>query len=315
MTLPKIGVNIVARDARGALDAIAHAEELGIPMAWMTLGGAMPDSLTLFAVAATRTERIRLGTSIVPIWPRHPIALAQQAAVIEALAPGRLRLGVGPSHRPMMESMFGFEWRAPQGHLREYVTVLKALLGTGAVEFDGAHYHAHTSMPGGPLGTPVMISALRAKGFRLGGAVADGVISWVCPPSHLRDVALPNIAAGAKEAGRAAPPLVAHAPVCVHENIDEVRAAAREQLGFYARVPYYAAMFADSGFPDAAAGLSDALIDALVIHGDEARVAEGMRALLAMGAGHVLAHPIAAGADKRASAERTLRLIADVAKR
>ena len=208
---------------------IQRAEELGIHAAWMTTGGASLDSLTCFAASAAGTSSIKLGTSIVPTYPRHPLVAVQQAQVVAQLAPGRLRLGVGPSHRPLMESM-GINFHAPLAHLREYLQILKALLQTGLVDFDGEHYSAHASIAG-PLDVQVMGSALQKGSFELCGAEADGAISWVCPATYLRDVALPAMKKGADQAGRLVPPLIAHVPICVHDNLEEVRAAMRAQFG------------------------------------------------------------------------------------
>src|SRR5215472_13246172 len=98
-----IGVAIRGNTASEALAMIEQAEQLGIHAAWMTTGGARLDSLTTFAAAALRTQHIALGTSIVPTFPRHPLVVAQQTQVVAQLAPGRFRLGLGPSHRPTMQ--------------------------------------------------------------------------------------------------------------------------------------------------------------------------------------------------------------------
>ena len=113
-----IGVAVSSETVQDALAMIERAEQVGIQAAWMTTGMARPDNLTTFAAAAVRTQRIKLGTSIVPTFPRHPLVTVQQTQVIAHLAPGRFRLGVGPSHRPLMEAM-GLPFRAPLGHLRE----------------------------------------------------------------------------------------------------------------------------------------------------------------------------------------------------
>jgi alkanesulfonate monooxygenase SsuD/methylene tetrahydromethanopterin reductase-like flavin-dependent oxidoreductase (luciferase family) len=137
----------------------------------------------------------------------------------------------------------------------------------------------------------------------------------VCPGVYLRDVALPAMRAGAEKAGREAPPLLAHAPVCVHEKPDEVRAAAQQQLANYVRLPFYVQMLTAAGFPEASTGAwSDAMIDAVVLSGTESRVAERLQELFAFGATEVLVSPLAAGSDRTASVERTLRLLAQVAK-
>src|SRR5258707_15495868 len=102
-----IGVHITGGNAAKVVDGIAAAEAAGVDCAWMTSGGVAPDPLVVFAAAAMRTSRILFGTSIVPTFPRHPLALVQAAVAIDALAPGRLRLGVGPSHKPAMEGTWG----------------------------------------------------------------------------------------------------------------------------------------------------------------------------------------------------------------
>jgi len=278
----------------------------------MTTGGARLDSITAFAAAAVRTRQIKLGTSIVPIYPRHPLVTVQQVQVVAQLAPGRFRLGVGPSHRPSMQAM-GVNFLSPLGHLREYLQILKALLQQGKVDFDGTYYQAHETIPE-PVDVPVMASALRRGSFELCGAEADGAISWICPGTYLRDVALPAMGVGAKKAGRPVPPLIAHAPVCVHDDAQEVRKAVREQI-MNPRLPFYQRMLMDAGFEEAASGnWSDPMIDAVVLWGDETRVAERLRELLSFGASEVLASPIAAGQNRAASTDRTLRLLGQVAR-
>jgi F420-dependent oxidoreductase-like protein len=290
---------------------IQRAEELGIHAAWMTTGGASLDSLTCFAASAAGTSSIKLGTSIVPTYPRHPLVAVQQAQVVAQLAPGRLRLGVGPSHRPLMESM-GINFHAPLAHLREYLQILKALLQTGLVDFDGEHYSAHASIAG-PLDVQVMGSALQKGSFELCGAEADGAISWVCPATYLRDVALPAMKKGADQAGRLVPPLIAHVPICVHDNLEEVRTAMRAQFG-HPSLPFYQNMLIAAGYPEAREGKwSDAMIEGVAILGDEETAAQKIQELLAMGATEVLASPITAGSDPAASLERTTKLLAQAA--
>ena len=309
-----IGVVVSAADSPGVLAGIEHAEQLGIPAAWLTTGGVGLDALTIYAAAAVRTSRIRLGTSIIPTFPRHPLVVAQQVQVLAQLAPNRFRLGLGPSHRPNVERMYGFDFRAPLGHLREYLQILKTLLHSGAVDFDGRYYHAHGQLRT-PIEVPVMASALQRRSFELCGAEADGAISWVCPAVYLRDVALPAMRAGAEKAGRPVPPLMAHAPVCVHDKPDEVREAARQQLANYVRLPFYVQMLTAAGFPEASQGAwSDVMIETVMMSGDESRVAERLQELFSLGATEILVSPVAAGGDRTASLERTLRLVAEVGK-
>ena len=311
MTDKLVGIAVGGPTIREIQTMILRAEELGIPAAWMTTGGARPDSITVFAATAALTQNIKLGTSIVPTYPRHPLVMAQQAQIVAQLAPGRFRLGVGPSHRPTIEAM-GLPFNAPLAHLREYLQILKAILQNGRVDFDGQHYTAHDSIPE-PLDLEIMGSALRRGSFELCGAESDGAISWICPAQYLQDVALPALQAGARQAGRQTPPLIAHAPVCVHENPDETRAAVRQQI-MNPRLPYYQKMLVEAGYPEAVQGVwSDAMIDGAVIWGDEEKCAEGIRRLFDLGATEVLASPITAGPNPAESLDRTMRFLGQAA--
>jgi len=312
----RIGVAAMGGDANAVLSRIQELERQGIQAAWLTTGGAGLDGLTLFSAAAVRTESIMLGTCITPTWPRHPIAAVQQVQVIANLAPGRFRFGLGPSHRAGMESMFGFDFKAPLTNLREYVSIVKKLLGEGSVDFDGRQYHAHASIAEAAADVPVMASALRPASFEYCGAETDGAISWVCPGVYLRDVAVPAMQKGAQGAGRSVPPLITHAPVCVHDNPEEVRSASREQLSTYPRAPFYQRMFAAAGYPEAkeTEGWSDGMLDAVVLSGTEETVAGRLRELFDWGSDEILVSVVTAGTDRAGSWDRTVRLLAQASK-
>ena len=314
MDQKRIGVVVAGADSVSVLEGIEKAEHLGIHAAWLTTGGAGLDALTLFAGAAVRTRKIMLGTSITPTFPRNPVAVAQQVQVLSQLAPERFRLGVGPSGRAGMEETFGVDFQAPLGHLREYLRILRSLLQQGEVDLEGRYYKARARIAS-PSDVPVMASALGSRAFRLCGAQSDGAISWVCPGAYLHNVGLPAMKEGADRAGRPVPPLIAHAPVCVHDDPEEARAAVRRQFGNFARSPFYQQMFIAAGYPETSEGeWSDAMVDAVALCGDESNVAEKVRGLLDMGATEVMASPVPAGDDSTASLDRTLRLLAQTAK-
>lgn len=306
-----IGLHVNEATVLATIEAIVRAEQLGIDAVWLTMGGFRPDSVTTLAAAATRTSRVKLGTSIVPVYPRHPFALAQAATVVGELAPGRFRLGVGPSHRPIMEGVWGIPFRKPLSFLREYVLLLKAALQKGGqIAFDGEFFHVRGAWPR-PVELQVMASGLRGRAFAMIGEVADGGISWVCPLSHIEQVALPAMSTGAAKAGRKRPPMILQLGVSVHPDAAEVREAARKQFGFYARTPFYQAMFVEAGFPEAAQGeLSERMIEAIVAHGDEVAVAGQLERIAAAGVDEVICTIVAAGQDPKASAERTLQHLA-----
>ncbi len=308
-----IGAHILARDAGGLIDGVVAADRAGLNTAWLTSGGPAPDPLAVFAAAAGATEQIGFGTSIIPTFPRHPLAVVQGAVVVDQLAPGRLKLGVGPSHKPAVESTYRFEFVRPLQHLREYLTILNAIFKEGAVAFHGERLHCEAQLQA-PAQVRVLASALRPNAYRLCGELADGAISWVSPLPHLQRVAVPALEEGARAAGREErPALVAHVPVVVSEDADAVWEAAQAQLGFYPRLPFYSSMWQDAGFPEAAeCAFSRAMADALVIQGSEEAVAARIRGLPAFGVNEMLAGVLSLKGDRDA-ADRTLELLGALA--
>ena len=151
-------------------------------------------------MAARETSTIRLGTAIIPLYSRHPLVVVQQVQAVARLARGRLRVGIGPSHRALMESQ-GVKYGSPLNHLRGYLIILKTKLSTGKVDFEGEYYKA-TETISQPLEVPIMASALRRKSFELCGELTDGAIPTLCPASYLKSTALPALTAGAIKVGR-----------------------------------------------------------------------------------------------------------------
>ncbi|MBI2941166.1 MAG: LLM class flavin-dependent oxidoreductase [Chloroflexi bacterium] len=315
MPRQQIGLHAQEMTPRETLAAIVRAEQAGIPAAWLTTGGVGMDGMALLAAAAVQTRTIQLGTSIVPTYPRHPLALVQQTLVLADLAPDRFVLGVGPSHRPGIEGVFGIPFGDVPSHLREYLTVLRQALHLGRFDFDGAQYRVHGQVPNPPK-VPILLSALRTGSYRLAGELADGAISWITPAAYLRDHALPALREGAtrRRDGRT-PRLVAHCFAAVDEDAAAVVAVARERLGFYLRLPFYQKMAVAAGHPEGAEGkASDAFVAAVVAHGDEEATARGIRSFLDAGADEVIVSPLPVGPDPRASKDRTVALLGKIAR-
>lgn len=311
-----IGVAAMGGDAKQVVRTIQDYERRGIKAAWLTAGAGGSENLTMFAAAAPMTDSILLGSCIATIWPRHPVMAAQQVSGIAQLSGGRFRFGVGTGHVAPMSKTFGVNFRKPLTALREYITIVRSLFDTGAVEFQGEIFSGSYALPGPVKDTPILAAALRPTAYELCGEIADGAISWVSPGVYLRDEALPAIKRGADKAKRPAPPLVMHLPVCVHENGGEVLAACREQLSNYPRSPFYQAMFAQAGHPEAGETQtwSEGMRDAVVAWGSEAQVQERIEELLDWGIGEILAHVITAGGDAPASRERSLALLSKLSK-
>lgn len=300
----RVGLAIDARDASDGLRKVREAEAAGVRQVWMTMGGAGGmDPLTFYAAAASQTDRIRLGTSIIPIFPRHPMVVAQQVLAIHDLAPGRFRLGLGPSHQQIIEGKYGLPMPSPLSYLREYAAVLRSALWEGKVEHHGGFFSNVTFTLPRTARVPLLFSALRERAFRVAGGASDGAISWACPPHYLIEKALPALTVGAAASHRPTPPLVAQVQVAMSTDMDATRTAALGRLRSYAAMPFYARMFADAGFPAApdGSGRLDGLADALIISGDEVKVRQRMLDLLASGLDELLITllPVANEEDER----------------
>jgi F420-dependent oxidoreductase-like protein len=295
MTL-NAGLVIPRGSASALVERVTAAERRGVRQVWTTVGGPAADPVTAYAAAGAATERIGLGTAITPTYPRHPITLAAQAVALNDLAPGRIRLGVGTSHRPTIEDAYGIPMGKPLAHLREYVTILRALLWDGVVDFSGDYFTVKISLPAAVSAPriPVPISALRPNAFRLAGEIADGAISWVTPIAYLLETALPAMQEGAEAAGRERPPLIAHVPVAISTDRVAAQDAFRAQFPVYPKLPFYAAMFAAAGYPvTAREEMSDDLVDILTVSGSPDEVRDRLEGILAGGIDEVMISHVA----------------------
>src|SRR5579885_224928 len=288
----RVGLAVARLDTATLVQTVIAAEAAGVRQVWSTQSALQADTLTTCAAAVLQTNTVRLGTAIVPTYPRHPLTMASQALALNDLAPGRLRLGVGPSHRPLIEGIYGMQMGKPLEHLREYVQIMRAALWSGQVDYGGKYFQVKATLPR-LVQIPVLISVLRENAFRLAGEIADGAISWLCPVPYLLRTGLPALRASAQAQGRPAPPLVAHVLVAMSEDRSAVLQATRAQVQSYGRLPFYASMFADAGHPVGPDGsMSDVLIESLVISGRSASIAERLQELLASGLDELLVWPV-----------------------
>lgn len=279
-----VGLGFFVPDAPAAVDLVTRAEQAGVETAWIAMHPAGYDSPTLAAAALAATSRIRVGTAIVPALTRHPVALATQVAVLAELAPGRFRLGVGTGNEALTTEGFGIPMPRPLATMREYLDIVRAALETGSVDHQGPDYRVALDLAtppaarSGPL--PVALAALGPAMFELAGARADAAISWLCPPAYLDAVARPAVERGAATAGRPVPPIVTHVTAVAVADRVAARRAARATVERFGRIPPYASMFAGAGLAVAEDGTaSDGLVDAVMVHGDEAGLTDRLGAL------------------------------------
>ncbi|CAN5834467.1 TIGR03564 family F420-dependent LLM class oxidoreductase [soil metagenome] len=233
------------------------------------------DALTALAVVGREVPRIELGTSVVPTYPRHPLMLAQQCLTVVAAANGRLCLGIGLSHKMVIENMFGMSFDKPVRHMREYLQVLAPAARDGSVSHDGDVYQVHASIDvKGSQPFPILLAALGTRMLAVAGDLADGTITWMTGPSTLRDHVVPTITNASAAADRPAPRIVAALPVCVTDDVDAARQRAATVFKIYGRLPSYRAMLDREG----AEGPAD-----VAVIGSEDEVVERISALSDLG--------------------------------
>ena len=161
----------------------------GVRQIWMTQPPNLPDVLTTYAGHSKNIYNKPRDIDL-PTYPRHPLVMAQQALAIHDLAPDRLRLGIGPSHRFIIENMYGLQHSKPLTHLREYLEVLRTALWDGKVDHHGEFFNVVATMAQ-TAQIPLLISTLGKMAFQLAGQIADGALTWVCPVSYLLDTGIP----------------------------------------------------------------------------------------------------------------------------
>ena len=205
------------------------------------------DALTALAVIAESVEGIRLGTSVIPTYPRHPMMLAQQALTVNQVSNGRLDLGIGLSHKPVVEGMWGISFDAPVGHMSDYLQILMALLHDGAISYGGKHLTSRGGIDVPADAPPVLVAALGPQMLKLVGRVADGTVTWMTGPETIRNHISPVINAAAEEAERPVPQVIAAVPVCITSDPDMAEEYAKRDFGFYGDLPSYRAMLEREG--------------------------------------------------------------------
>ena len=232
------------------------AERLGYESIYTThIAGR--DSLSVLAAYASRTERIKLGTGVLPIYSRTPAATAQTAATIDEFAGGRMVLGLGVSHRLTVENWFGQTIDKPVREMREYAEIVRAILRgedppaseKWPTSFRFMGYEARADFP-------IYIAALSPSLLRLAGRIGDGVVLWLCNPDYIRDVVVPEVTTGRERAGKTLEgfDIVAAVPSAITDEPDQARDKLRRDLIPYFSLPFYRAMLERSGFEADIAG-------------------------------------------------------------
>ncbi|MGH9037847.1 MAG: LLM class F420-dependent oxidoreductase [Acidimicrobiia bacterium] len=301
----EIGVMLNVADKAGLggiVDQVRSVAAAGLRSAWLPQIFGI-DALTALAVAGREVPDITLGTAVVPTWPRHPTVLAGQALTTQAATGGRLVLGIGLSHQLVIEGMMGIPFQRPALHMREYLTVLRALVHEGTVDFTGETLRTATMIPfrvpdAEPF--PILVAALGPAMLRLAGELSEGTLTWMAGRSVVEGRMVPSITEAAAAAGRPAPQVLVGLPVSVTAYVDQARERAARQFVTYGLLPSYRRLLDEEKV--------DGPADVAIV-GDEESVAAQIRGFLDAGATGFLASPFGSAPER----EATLRLMGQMA--
>ncbi len=274
-----------------------RAHEIGVRQVWLAQQFDY-EAITLAALVGAAVPGLGVGTSVVPINPRHPLIMASLAQTAQAASHGNFSLGLGlGAHQPERQA-FGASWPNTIARLREHLTVLRSIFTEGAVDFHGDEFTASPGWPvavpgGAPL--PVYVAAMGPKALRVTAELADGTLPYLAGPRTIAEFIEPTIAKAAADAGRPKPRIIASVPVLVTEDsqndIDAGRDLAARQLSFYETIPSYRRVIAREGVDNVAE---------LAAVGSSDRVARRLKTYLDAGATDVVLSPL----DRSDSADR-----------
>lgn len=292
------GIILMARpDATNLVDDVIsqarRAHELGVAQVWLPQQ-LNYDAIALAAIIGAAVPGLGVGTSVVPINPRHPLIVASLAQTAQAAAHGNFSLGLGLGARDLERETFGTAWPNTITRLREHLTILGSVFNTSGVNFHGRELSASPTWPVDvPGGTPipVYVAAMGPKALQVTGELADGTLPYLAGPRTIGEFIVPTITKAAAEAGRPAPRVIAAVPVLLSDDVEGARTTAAQQLSFYEAIPSYRNVIAREGL----ASVAD-----LAAIGSEERVVRQLRRYRDAGATDVVISPL----DRSASVDR-----------
>lgn len=259
------------------------------------------DIMSMMCIGAERTSRIELGTAVTPTFLRHPIAMAQQALTVQSIAGSRFTLGIGVSHRPVVEDRLGLKFQRPAHHMKEYLDIVRTLSRDGRVDYNGQIFNAHTQFTVAERPhIPVLLAALGPRMLKIAGESADGTITWMTGIQTLKAHIVPTINRAAEASGRAKPRVVAAVPVAVTEDRSAAFKQANDYFGRYGQLPSYRAMLNREGVESPAE---------MALLGDEQAVEEQLRDYAAAGVTDIAVQIYPVGPDPHASIARSRNLL------
>lgn len=278
------------------------AEAAGFASIWMPQIPNDFDALTAITLMARSTARIELGTAVLPIQTRHPVAMAQQALSTQAVCEGRLTLGLGPSHHWIVEDMLGLPYEKPARLTRDYLEVLNAAFaGPGPVDVENGSFRVHNPLDITDVDAPpILLAALAPVMLRVAGEHASGTILWMADERAIGDHIVPRITKAAEEAGRPRPRVVAGIPVvvCADDEVDAAREWSNQALGHAEYSPNYERLLEQGDAQD---------VGDLLAAGDESAITARLQRFRDAGATDLSFRVLPMGPDRAARIESRRR--------
>jgi 5,10-methylenetetrahydromethanopterin reductase len=288
--LPKLGYlldsSVLQRGIPAIGDEARLLRDVGIVSLWVPQRPVSFDATTLAAYLGAAVPELEIGTAVVPIFRHHPLALAGQAVVAQAACPGGFTLGIGLSHRQIVEDILGMPYERPVSQLEDYLPVMTAVLAGQDSRWIGT--------PPAPR-VSILLAALGPRMLSLAGSACDGVITWMVGPRTLASHIVPGLRESAQRSGRDVSRVVALLPVCVTDDPEPARMRISGALSGQREYESYQKTLAREGGELAEMGLV----------GREDQVVEQLVGLDAVGVTDVVV--IGIGSD--AEAKRTRNLI------
>ena len=300
-----IGEGPSGTGVNGLVDAAIKAEQFGFDGIWYPQLNNV-DALTVIGLASNNTSKIQMGTAVIPIFTRHPLVMAQQAMTVQIAINGRLSLGLGLSHKVIMQNSFGLKYENLTQHAIEYLSIINQLNESSSVDFTGQFYRAEWTIDLPNFSKfPVFFAALGPKMLAAAGKYADGTITWMAGPKVLERDIVPLITKSSKMAERSCPKILAGIPVAITNDIEKARESANKQFGLYKKFPSYKRLLC----------LENAsLVSDIAVIGNRNEVKNQLERYYSSGANEILAMAFPVGADHNQELNETWGILSEIVK-
>lgn len=247
----KIGMSLGGspRDTCDSLVATAQKfEEMGFSSLWMAHIFGL-EAMTALAIVGRETKSIELGTAVVPVYRSHPMAMAQQALSTNAAAGGRFTLGIGLTHKPVVEDMWGLSYDKPARYMREYLEVMGPLMAGEPANYQGEIFKVAGALEvaAAPKPSPFLVAALGPLMLKIAGEKSGGTITWMTGKKTIEGHIAPIMNKAASGAGKPTPRIVAGFPFVLTADPDGTRDFIAKNLTVYGQLASYRAMLDKEG--------------------------------------------------------------------